>query len=80
MVKTTVYLDDELLAALKGIAKRSSKPEAQLIREALRTFVFSQDHPPLPARMGMFDSGHTDTTAKRKEILKQAALSGRWRS
>jgi hypothetical protein len=80
MVKTTVYLDDETVAALKGISKRSAKPQAQLIRDALRAFALVGHRPSLPAGMGMFDSGHTDTATRRKELLKQAARSRRWRS
>ena len=78
MVKTTVYLDDEIIAALKGISKRSAKPQAQLIRDALRAFT-TAGNPPLPSGMGMFDSGHTDTTARRKQLLRQAVRSRRWR-
>ncbi len=73
MVKTTVYLDDEIVAALKGISKRSAKSQAQLIRDALRAFTRTGNSPPLPAGLGMFDSGHTDTSTRRKELLKQAA-------
>jgi predicted transcriptional regulator len=80
MVKTTVYLDEEIVAALKGISRRSAKPQAELIREALRAFARSTNPSPLPAGMGMFDSGHTDTTARRKELLRQAARARRWRS
>jgi hypothetical protein len=80
MVKTTVYLDDETVAALKGISKRSAKPQAQLIRDALRAFALAGNRPPLPAGMGMFDSGHADTAARKKELLNQAARSRRWRS
>ena len=79
MVKTTVYLDDATVAALKGISKRSSKPQAELIRDALRVFVNTDNRPPLPAGMGMFDSGHADTTARRKELLRDAVRSGGWR-
>jgi hypothetical protein len=80
MVKTTVYLDDETVAALKGISKRSAKPQAQLIRDALRAFTRTAG-PPQPAGMGMFDSGRSDTTARRKELLKQAAKRRRrWQS
>jgi len=64
----------------KGLAKRSSKAQAQLIRDALRAFAISGDYPPLPAGMGMFDSGYTDTVKRRKELLKQAARSRQWRS
>ena len=73
MVKTTVYLDDDVVAALKGRAKRSGKPQAELIRQALRTFTNTGDAPPLPGGLGMFDSGHTDTTVRRKELLRRAA-------
>lgn len=80
MVKTTVYLDDQIAAALKGISKRSAKPQAELIREALRAFTRAGNAPPLPSGMGMFDSGHTDTSAHKKELLRQAAATRRWRS
>lgn len=80
MVKTTVYLDEETAAALKGISKRSAKPQAQLIRDALRAFTRAGNPPPLPAGMGMFDSGYSDTAARRKELLRQAAAARRWRS
>jgi len=79
MVKTTVYLDDKVAAALKGMSRNSCKPQAELIREALRVFTES-GKPPLPSGMGMFDSGQTDTSSRRKEILRKAARSGRWRS
>jgi hypothetical protein len=79
MVKTTVYLDDEIVATLKGISKRSAKPQAQLIRDALRAFTRT-GNPPLPAGMGMFDSGYSDTAARRKELLRQAARRRRWQS
>jgi hypothetical protein len=80
MVKTTVYLEEETVAALRGISKRSAKPQAQLIREALRAFTRAGNPPPVPAGMGMFDSGHSDTAARRKQLLKQAAGARRWRS
>ena len=74
MVKTTVYLDDEIAAALKGISKRSAKPQAELIREALRVFTSTGNPPPVPGGMGLF------TAARRKDLLKRAARSRRWRS
>jgi predicted transcriptional regulator len=80
MVKTTVYLDDEIVAALRGMAKRSAKPQAQLIRDALYAYAKKDHAPPLPAGMGMFDSGHRDTSSQRKELLKEGARSRLWRS
>jgi predicted transcriptional regulator len=79
MVKTTVYLEDEIVAALKGISKRSAKPRAELIRDALRAFTSTGNPPPLPSGMGMFDSGRTDTAQRRKELLRRAAGSRGWR-
>jgi hypothetical protein len=80
MVKTTVYLDDETVAALKGISKRSAIPQAKLIRDALRTFALSGNRPPLPAGVGMFESQRADTSARRKDLLKEAARLRKWRS
>ena len=79
MVKTTVYLDEDTARSLRVISERRSRSQAELIREALRKFT-SDEKPPLPEGMGMFDSGHTDTTAKRKHLLRAAARTGRWRS
>jgi len=78
MVKTTVYLDEDIVRSLRVISERRSRPQAELIREALRTFT-AGEKPSLPEGMGMFDSGHTDTTARRKHLLRAAARSGRWR-
>jgi predicted transcriptional regulator len=80
MVKTTVYLDDETVAALKGISRRVARPQAQLIRDAVRAFALTDNHPPLPAGLGMFDSGHANTSARRKDLLKKAARTRQWRS
>jgi len=79
MVKTTVYLEDDILLSLKNMAERCSKSQAELIREALLKYT-ADEKPPLPAGMGKFESGRHDTTARRKEILKAAARSNKWRS
>lgn len=78
MVKTTVYLDEDVVQSLKALSERRSKPQAELIREALRKFT-AAEKAPLPEGMGMFDSGHSDTTARRKELLKEGARFGKWR-
>ena len=79
MVKTTVYLDEADVRSLKALSKRSAKPQAQLIREAIHHLTKSEP-PPLPSGMGMFTSGTSDTSVRRKEILRDAAKAGRWRS
>jgi hypothetical protein len=78
MVKTTVYLDEKDARSLRALSKRRAKPQAELIREAIHALTASEAAP-LPAGLGMFDSGHSDTTSKRKELLKEAARSGQWR-
>ena len=78
MVKTTVYIDNDVMLSLRSISERSGKPQAQLIREALRTFT-SAEKPPLPAGMGKFNSGRTDISQNYRELLKKAARDRRWR-
>jgi predicted transcriptional regulator len=78
MVKTTVYLEQEIADSLRALSKRRRKPQAQLIREALREFA-AEEKPPLPEGLGMFDSGHSDAAARRKELLRDAARSRKWR-
>jgi len=77
MVKTTVYLDEDVVDSLRALSVRRSKPQAELIREALRKFT-AAERPPLPEGLGMFDGGHSHTTARRQDILKEAARSGKW--
>jgi predicted transcriptional regulator len=45
MRKTTVYLDEESLRALKRLARRLKRPEAELIREAVRRFTTAEGRP-----------------------------------
>lgn len=56
MKKTTVYLDDDLLAAIKSAAVRRGVSEAEVIRAALRETVGATRPRP---RGGLFASGET---------------------
>ena len=77
MVKTTVYLDDDVALSLRAIAERRDKPQAELIREALRSYT-SREKPPLPAGMGKFSSGRSDISATYRKLLRKAARDRRW--
>jgi hypothetical protein len=77
MVKTTVYLDTDLVVSLRDLSQRKRKPQAELIREAIRKYARANP-PPLPAGMGMFDSGRTDISRNYKKLLKQAVRDRRW--
>lgn len=50
MEKTTVYLTEDLQGALKSVARRKKISEAQVIREALATYVAREI--PMPKSIG----------------------------
>jgi predicted transcriptional regulator len=56
MEKTTVCLQKELRVALKDIARRTGRPQAALIRDAIATYVAQQERP-WPKTIGMGESG-----------------------
>lgn len=45
MKKTTVYLEDDSLRAIKAAAKDSGRSEAEVIREAIRIYVRQRCRP-----------------------------------
>lgn len=55
MKKTTVYLPEDLDAALKRASARQGLSEAEIIREAVRSFLESM--PPPRPRLPLFRSG-----------------------
>jgi hypothetical protein len=78
MVKTTVYLDEDVAVSLRAISERIGKPQAELIREAVRGYANSQT-PPLPAGMGKFSGKGGDVSANYRKLLRQAVREKRWR-
>ncbi len=77
MVKTTVYLDHDVVLSLRAISKRTGRPQAEMIREAVTKFT-AMNPPPLPAGIGKFDSGRTDVSTNYRAMLKRAVRTGRW--
>jgi predicted DNA-binding protein len=47
MEKTTLYLTPELVRGLKDVARRQSRPQAEVIREALTEYLGNQGIPRL---------------------------------
>jgi predicted transcriptional regulator len=45
MEKTTLYLPSDLQRSLRDLSRRSGRPQAALIREALESYVGSQARP-----------------------------------
>lgn len=56
MQKTTVYLEEESLRALKRLAREGGKPEAELIREAVRQYTRAAGRPK-PKSLGIVRRG-----------------------
>jgi hypothetical protein len=73
MRRTTVYLEPETDVLLKGEAMRRKKPVAELIREALDTYV-RRTGARLPPGIGDFHSGHRDTANRAEELLEQTGF------
>jgi len=59
--KTTLYLTDALHETLRGASRRTGKPQADIVREALVAYLDSQERP-LPRSIG---AGEDDEVAAR---------------
>ncbi len=70
MKRTTVYLDPELEVLLKLETVRRKKPMAQLIREALRSYLRRQPAE-APPGAGAFASDRGDTAERAEERLSE---------
>ena len=68
MKKTTVYLPDELKAALERAAARG-RSEAELVREAVRELT-QRLEPPRP-RLPLFSSGDPTLAERIDEVLRE---------
>ena len=73
MKRTTIFLDESLERRLKQKARREGKSFAQCVREAVAAYVArpASRLRQLPAWVGMFDSGHTDTSERVDEIMAE---------
>ena len=68
MVKTTVYLPDDVKRALERLAAEEGKSEAQLIRQAVASLVDGAARP--RPRGGLFSSGDSTLASNVDEALK----------
>lgn len=78
LIKTTVYLDSDVVLALRQMSEAGKRSQAELIRDALEKYTRAAKHPKIPG-IGEFDSGRLDTSERAEQILKRAAKRGRWR-
>ena len=69
MKKTTVYLPDDLKAALERTAAAQGRSEAELIREAVRKLTQDAEQP--RPRLPLFSSGDPTLAERVDEELKK---------
>ena len=67
MKRTTVYLPDELKAALERTAAARGTSEAEVVRLALRSATAAQAYP--PPRLPLFESGDATLAERVDEEL-----------
>ena len=56
MEKTTLYLPNDLQRALRDEARRTGRPQAELVRDALRSYLGSRARPKLTS-LGLGEDG-----------------------
>ncbi|MDZ7703746.1 MAG: CopG family transcriptional regulator [Trueperaceae bacterium] len=72
MKRTTVYLPEEIDLELARLARQEERSKAELIREALETFVERKAKTrTLPPSVGMGRSGMSDLAERADEFLAE---------
>lgn len=73
MKRTSLFLDDKIVAQLQRLARRRGVSFATIVREALAVYAgepnTDTDGSALPSVTGRFSSGHTDTAERVDELL-----------
>lgn len=70
MRKTTVYLPDDLKAALERLAESEQRSEAEIIREALRSAVSNRGSPPPRIPLTQVGLGDPTIAERTDELLE----------
>lgn len=71
MRRTTIFLPEELDGDLEALARRTGKPLAGLVREALVEYVVKarRESARLPSFVGIEASGRDDIAERQEELL-----------
>lgn len=75
MEKTTLYLPDDLRHELRAAARQSGRSQAELIRNAVRSFLDARP-PALPRSVGAVSDGSFD--ARDDEAYLADAWNRKW--
>jgi predicted transcriptional regulator len=74
MVRTTIYLPDELKRDLEARARAEGRTESDIIRESLARTLRGTGRTAKDLRFGLFDSGRDDTSARVDEVLAESGF------
>ena len=79
MLRTTVYLDEEIALAIRQLAETERRTQADIIRDALRRYVNQarRRRRPRLAGVGAYHSGRADVSERAEKLLKDAARKSR---
>ncbi len=70
VIKTTLYLPEEIYRRLKAVARRRSLPAAEVIREALGEYVGAHEaKQSRPRSLGAGHSGRGDLSERAEDLL-----------
>ncbi len=76
MEKTTLYLSGDLQRQLRELSRRTRRSQAELIREALATYLGAQEHP-WPSSIGSATSdGRVQAKDARSWVHEEWAKPG----
>jgi len=79
MIRTTVYLDEEIVVVLRHRAETEKRSQAEIIRDALRRYVMDTrgaERPPIPG-LGSYRSDRSDVSRRAEELLRERARKRR---
>ncbi len=79
MQRTTVYLDEETVLAIRQLAAVEQRSQAEIIRTALDTYLAraGQRARPMPEGIGRHRSGRSDVSTDAEALLRSAARQRR---
>jgi metal-responsive CopG/Arc/MetJ family transcriptional regulator len=67
--KTTIYLEGDLRRRLQVFARRASRPQAEVIRDAIREYLLRHAQPTIPSWVGsVTDAPPTDSSTIKQEM------------
>ena len=75
MKRTTIYLEPELEVLLKLEMQRQKRPMAEIVREAVYSYLRSSPRR-APPGAGAFASGHADTASRIDAVLAETGFGG----